>query len=107
MATPLLEIRNLFQHFPLAGGQSMEILHDASLEIGEQEVVAILGPSGCGKSTLLRVIIGLENPSSAQVNHRGHPQRGLNPPAALVFQDLAPYPCLTVQQNVAVALSSL
>ena len=107
MATALLEIRNLFQRFPLAGGQSMEILHDVSLEIGEQEVVAILGPSGCGKSTLLRVIIGLENPSSGQILYRGKPQRGLNPSAALVFQNFALFPWLTVQQNVAVGLSNL
>src|SRR5437016_9780574 len=79
MATVLLEIRNLFQRFPLAGGQSMQILHDISLEIREQEIVAVLGPSGCGKSTLLRVIIGLETPSSGQVLYRGKVQSGLNP----------------------------
>ena len=106
MATPLLEIRNLFQHFPVAGGQSMEILHDISLEIREQEVVAILGPSGCGKSTLLRVIIGLEIPSSGQILYRGKVQTGLNPSAGLVFQNFALFPWLTVHQNVAVGLSS-
>src|SRR5881394_2059510 len=87
MAGPLLEIRNLFQHFPLAGGQSMEILHNVNLEIRDQEVVAILGPSGCGKSTLLRLIIGLESPSSGQILYRGKVQSGLNPSAALVFQN--------------------
>ena len=107
MATPLLEIRNLFQHFPVAGGQSMEILHDISLEIREQEVVAILGPSGCGKSTLLRVVIGLEKPSSGLILYRGKAQTGLNPSAGLVFQNFALFPWLTVQQNVAVGLSSL
>ena len=107
MAAPLLEIRNLFQHFPLAGGQSMEILHDVSLEIREQEVVAILGPSGCGKSTLLRLVIGLEGPSSGRILYRGKVQTGLNPSAALVFQNFALFPWLTVQQNVAVGLSNL
>ena len=107
MATPLLEIRNLFQHFPVAGGQSMEILHDISLEIREQEVVAILGPSGCGKSTLLRVVIGLEKPSSGLILYRGKAQTGLNPSAGLVFQNFALFPWLTVHQNVAVGLSSL
>ena len=107
MATPLLEIRNLFQHFPVAGGRSMEILHGINLEIREQEVVAILGPSGCGKSTLLRVIIGLETPSSGEILYRGKTQTGLNPLAALVFQNFALFPWLTVHQNVAVGLSSL
>ena len=107
MATPLLEIRNLFQSFPGSGGLSVEILHDINLEIREHEVVAILGPSGCGKSTLLRAIIGLEKPTSGQILYRGQPQTGLNPSTALVFQNFALFPWLTVQQNVSVGLSHL
>ena len=107
MATPLLEIRNVFQSFPGAGGGSVEILHDINLEIREHEVVAILGPSGCGKSTLLRAIIGLEQPTSGQILYRGQVQVGLNPSTALVFQNFALFPWLTVQQNVAVGLSHL
>jgi NitT/TauT family transport system ATP-binding protein len=85
----------------------VEILHDINLEIREREVVAILGPSGCGKSTLLRAIIGLEPPSSGQIFYRGHVQAGLNPSVALVFQNFALFPWLTVQQNVAVGLPHL
>lgn len=107
MATPLLEIRNVFQSFPGAGGHSVEILHDINLEIREHEVVAILGPSGCGKSTLLRAIIGLEQPTSGQILYRGQVQAGLNPSTALVFQNFALFPWLTVQQNVAVGLPHL
>src|SRR5260221_11953130 len=106
MATLLLEIRNVFQHFAVAAGKNMEILHDISLEIREEEVVAILGPSGCGKSTLLRTIIGLEKPSSGQILYRGKVQTGLNPSAALVFQNFALFPWLTAQQNVAIGLSN-
>lgn len=104
MTTPLLEIRNLSKSFPGAGGSSVEILHDISLEIREHEVVAILGPSGCGKSTLLRTIIGLEQPKSGQIMYRGQTQVGLNPSTALVFQNFALFPWLTVQQNVAAGL---
>ena len=107
MATPLLEIRNVFQSFPGADGGSVEILHDINLEIREHEVVAILGPSGCGKSTLLRAIIGLEQPTSGQILYRGQVQVGLNSSTALVFQNFALFPWLTVQQNVAVGLSHL
>jgi len=107
MAIPLLEIRNVFQSFPGAGGGSVEILHDINLEIREHEVVAILGPSGCGKSTLLRAIIGLEQPTSGQILYRGQVQVGLNPSTALVFQNFALFPWLTVQDNVAVGLSHL
>jgi NitT/TauT family transport system ATP-binding protein len=107
MATPLLEIRNVFQTFPGAGGAAVEVLHDISMEIREREVVAILGPSGCGKSTLLRAIIGLEPPTSGQILYRGHVQVGLNPSTALVFQNFALFPWLTVYQNVGVGLAHL
>jgi NitT/TauT family transport system ATP-binding protein len=107
MTTPLLEIRNVCQSFPGAGGGSVEVLHDINLEIREHEVVAILGPSGCGKSTLLRAIIGLEPPTSGQILYRGQVQVGLNPSTALVFQNFALFPWLTVQENVAVGLSHL
>lgn len=106
MATPLLEVRHVFQRFSLAGGTSIEILHDINLEIREHEVVTLLGPSGCGKSTLLRTLIGLEKPSSGEILYRGVPQTGLNPAAALVFQNFALFPWLTVQQNIAIGLSS-
>jgi NitT/TauT family transport system ATP-binding protein len=107
MATPLLEVRNVCQSFPGAAGGSVEILHDINLEIREHEVVAILGPSGCGKSTLMRAIIGLQPPTSGQVLYRGQVQAGLSPSAALVFQNFALFPWLTVQQNVAVGLTHL
>ena len=107
MATPLLEIRNVFQSFPGPGGSSLEVLRAINLEIREHEVVAILGPSGCGKSTLLRAIIGLEPPTAGQIFFRGQVQTGLNPAVALVFQNFALFPWLTVQQNVAVGLSYL
>ena len=107
MATPLLEIRHVSQSFPSAAGGTVEVLHDINLEIREHEVVAIMGPSGCGKSTLLRAIIGLEPPTSGQILYRGQVQVGLNPSTALVFQNFALFPWLTVQQNVAVGLSHL
>jgi NitT/TauT family transport system ATP-binding protein len=107
MNTPLLEVRKLFQSFPATNGGSVEILHDINLEIREHEVVAILGPSGCGKSTLLRAIIGLEPPTSGQIFYRGKLQTGLNPSTALVFQNFALFPWLTVEENVAVGLPHL
>ena len=107
MTTPLLEIRKVFQSFPGANGGSVEILHDINLEIREHEVVAILGPSGCGKSTLLRAIIGLDPPTSGQILYRGQVQVGLNPSTALVFQNFALFPWLTVQENIAVGLPHL
>ena len=101
---PLLEVRRLEQTYPGAGGQPVRILQDINLEIREKEVVAILGPSGCGKSTLLRMLIGLETPTSGQIFYRGTLQTGLNPSTALVFQNFALFPWLTVEENVAVGL---
>ncbi|MES2309797.1 MAG: nitrate/sulfonate/bicarbonate ABC transporter ATP-binding protein [Verrucomicrobiota bacterium] len=107
MSSSLLEIRNLFQSFPNPHGGTTEVLHDINLEIREHEVVAILGPSGCGKSTLLRAIIGFEPPTSGQIFYRGKLQMELNPSAALVFQNFALFPWLTVQQNIEIGLSHL
>ena len=107
LAHGLLEVRNVFQHFSVAGGKHLEILHDINLDVREHEVVAILGPSGCGKSTLLRVIIGLERPSSGRIIYRGEEQLGLHPSTALVFQNFALFPWLTVQQNIELGLTNL
>ena len=105
MSTPLLVAKNVFQHFALADGKRIEILRDINLEVREHEVVALLGPSGCGKSTLLRILIGLQAPSSGEVLFRGAVQHGLNPSAALVFQNFALFPWLNVRQNIALGLT--
>ena len=107
MSTPLLEVRHVFQSFPGIGSNTVDVLHDINLEIREHEVVAILGPSGCGKSTLLRAIIGLDPPTSGTILYRGQTQTGLNPATALVFQNFALFPWLTVQENIMVGLPHL
>src|SRR5262249_31800233 len=83
---------------PVCGEQV--VLRDIDLAIYENEVVALLGPSGCGKSTLLRILTGLIEPSSGQVLVHGQPLRGLNPAVALVVQNFALFPWLTVWENV-------
>ena len=69
-------------------------------------MVALVGPSGCGKSTLLRIMIGLQKPSSGELRYRGEVITGVNPAAALVFQNFALFPWLTVEQNIALSLTS-
>src|ERR1051326_3725443 len=107
MSMPILAANNIVQRFALAGGKEIEILHDISLEVREHEVVAILGPSGSGKSTLLRVLIGLLKPSLGEVRFRGVVTTGLNPAAAMVFQNFALFPWLTVEQNISIGLENL
>lgn len=89
----------------LAGAQ---ILDGVSLEAGAGEVLGVLGPSGCGKTTLLRLILGLLPPSAGEIRLDGRvasaARRVMIPPErrglAVVFQDLALWPHLSVAGNL-------
>jgi iron(III) transport system ATP-binding protein len=82
----------------------------ASLELGRGEFVALLGPSGCGKTTLLRLVAGFEHPDEGTVSVGGRTVAGPAwvPPerraVAMVFQDYALFPHLTVAENVGFGL---
>ncbi len=86
---------------------NVHVLKDITLEVEEGEFVVFVGPSGCGKSTLLRVIAGLEDASSGEINIDGQ-QVNLVPPSkrgiAMVFQSYALYPHLNVRGNMTLAL---
>jgi NitT/TauT family transport system ATP-binding protein len=86
-------------------GRERVILDKVDLSVRRGEVVAILGPSGCGKSTLLRILIGLIPPTSGTVTQHGKPLSGIHPGAAVVFQNFALFPWLTVEENVRVGLN--
>jgi multiple sugar transport system ATP-binding protein len=82
-------------------------VNDVSLEIADGEFIILVGPSGCGKSTILRMIVGLEDITSGEVridaervNERSPRDRNL----AMVFQNYALYPHLTVFDNIAFPL---
>jgi multiple sugar transport system ATP-binding protein len=82
-------------------------VEDFSLDIGDGEFVILVGPSGCGKSTLLRMIVGLEDATSGDIQIAGErvndkPPRDRN--LAMVFQNYALYPHLTVYENIAFPL---
>lgn len=82
-----------------AGAEEVTALDDISLEIGESEFVAIVGPSGCGKSTLLRLVAGLQDATAGEVEiQQSKPGR---PKTAMVFQEHALFPWLSVRDNVA------
>ena len=83
------------------------VLHGIDLEVADGELVVIVGASGCGKSTLLRIVAGLETPSSGQVVISGRDVTGLEPAdrdVAMVFQNYALYPHMTVFANMAYGL---
>jgi multiple sugar transport system ATP-binding protein len=78
-------------------------LDGVSLDVADGEFLAMLGPSGCGKSTLLRLIAGLDEPTSGMVMLDGEPVGDLLPRdrgVAMVFQDYALYPHMTVGGNI-------
>ena len=81
----------------------VEVLKDINLEIKKDEFCVLVGPSGCGKSTLLRIIAGLENTSSGSLSINNNDVTELRPRdrnIAMVFQNYALYPHLTVRSNM-------
>src|SRR3954453_1312994 len=107
--SPICEAKDVSVAFGGEGGagEGRTVLENVSLAVCPGEVVAILGPSGCGKSTLLRVLVGLLQPTRGQVLAHGQPLEGVHPGIAIVFQNFALFPWLTVRQNVEVALNGL
>jgi multiple sugar transport system ATP-binding protein len=76
---------------------------DVSLDVNDGEFMVLLGPSGCGKSTVLRMVAGLEDPSSGAILLDGELANDLPPRErgiAMVFQDFALYPHMTVNDNI-------
>ena len=82
---------------------AVEVIHGVDLQIEDGEFVALVGPSGCGKSTLLRIISGLEPASGGEVRIDGNVVNHLNPRErniAMVFQNYALYPHMSVAKNM-------
>ena len=101
MAKVLLE--NVCKTYP--GG--VKAVDNASLEIVDQEFVVLVGPSGCGKSTTLRMVAGLEEISSGNIFIDGKRVNEVPPKdrdIAMVFQNYALYPHMTVYKNMAFGL---
>ena len=86
---------------------SVEILHGVSIDIVDGEFVTLVGPSGCGKSTLLRMIAGLEGISRGEISIGERVVNNVAPKErdiAMVFQNYALYPHMTVGENMAFSL---
>jgi multiple sugar transport system ATP-binding protein len=85
-----------------------EVLHGVDIEIADGEFCVLVGPSGCGKSTLLRMIAGLENITSGEIAIGGRVVNQVHPKErdiAMVFQNYALYPHMTVAANMGFSLA--
>src|SRR5436190_9381162 len=98
-----IEMKNIVKQY----GDGFPAANDVSIDVEDGEFMILVGPSGCGKSTLLRMIVGLEDITSGdmiiggeRVNEQAPRERNL----AMVFQNYALYPHLTVYENIAFPL---
>jgi sn-glycerol 3-phosphate transport system ATP-binding protein len=100
-----LRIKNVFKSYP----NGAEAVKGVSVDVEDGELVVFVGPSGCGKSTLLRMVAGLEAITSGEIELAGRVVNDLEPAErniAMVFQNYALYPHMTVRQNLAYGLKN-
>ena len=98
-------MRHVSRGFDKTQGELL-VLDDVDLSLQSGEIVGLLGRSGSGKSTLLRIVCGLIQPSSGEVMYQGQRVQGPAPGIAMVFQNFALFPWLTVLENVEVGLEA-
>jgi len=102
----LIRVEHVDKSF-VARHSSITIMQDITFDVKDADFLAIVGPSGCGKSTLLRLMQGLDRPTAGKIFFRDKPVDGVVAGMAMVFQNFALYPWLTVAQNVAFGLEAL
>jgi multiple sugar transport system ATP-binding protein len=95
------------EHLTKRYGDGYEAVKDLNLDIGDGEFMILVGPSGCGKSTALRMVAGLEDITDGELKIGGRVVNDKNPKdrdIAMVFQNYALYPHMTVRENMGFAL---
>ena len=98
----------VFENVKKAYGKNV-VVEDLCMEVKEGERLILLGPSGCGKSTTLRMITGLDEPTSGDIYIDGKKINDLTPgkrDIAMVFQNYALYPTMTVRENIEFGLEN-
>ena len=99
-----VQIRNIVKRYG-----TTQVVHGVSIDIADGEFVVVVGPSGCGKSTLLRMVAGLETISEGEILIDGEVVNQLEPKdrnIAMVFQNYALYPHMSVYDNMAYGLKN-
>ncbi|HMZ87236.1 MAG TPA: ATP-binding cassette domain-containing protein, partial [Giesbergeria sp.] len=101
-----ISLRNIVKRYG-HGPKANQVIHGVNAEIHDGEFVVIVGPSGCGKSTLLRMVAGLEEISGGEIAIGSRVVNQLEPAErdiAMVFQNYALYPHMSVFDNMAYGL---
>ncbi len=101
-----ISIRNVVKRYG-KGPKANQVIHGVDAEIADGEFIVIVGPSGCGKSTLLRMVAGLEEISGGEISIAGRVVNDIEPSErdiAMVFQNYALYPHMSVFDNMAYGL---
>ncbi len=101
----MVEIDALAKRYAVEDGEIVA-LSAITVAIDEGEFVCLLGPSGCGKSTLLKIVAGLIEPSGGTIRINGRAVAGPGPDRAVVFQDYALFPWMSVADNVEFGLAA-
>jgi NitT/TauT family transport system ATP-binding protein len=101
---PKLAVRNLVKTRRTTSGAEVTAVDHVSFDVQVGEFVCLLGPSGCGKTTILNVLAGLDQPTSGQALLDGRPISKPGPDRAVLFQEPALFPWLSVMANVELAL---
>lgn len=105
-----VHFQNVIKVFNVGTADEVVAVNNCNLTINDGEFLVFVGPSGCGKSTSLRLIAGLERPTSGRIFIGDRDITMLHPRArniAMVFQDYALYPHMTVKQNLSFGLQNL
>lgn len=101
----MMKVQDLYKRY-VTNEAEVLALSDINLDIRDGEFVSLLGPSGCGKSTLLKIAAGLLNASQGSIEIDGAAVTAPGPERAVVFQDYALFPWMTVEDNVEFGLEA-
>jgi len=98
------QVRDLVRRRTSTSGAKVTAVDGVSFDVHQGEFVCLLGPSGCGKTSILNILAGLDRQNSGQVLMDGKPLTGPGPDRAVLFQEPALFPWLSVRANVELAL---
>src|SRR6478752_10393271 len=101
-----IQLKNVVKQYG-TGKSAVKVIHGVSADIADREFIVIVGPSGCGKSTLLRMVAGLEEITGGEIWIGDRVVNQLEPAErdiAMVFQNYALYPHMSVFDNMAYGL---